>query len=456
MRTMSDPGDPICADELDGLFARFFQGRECAALAVSGGSDSTALMVLFADWLKQKGAEPGVHAVLTVDHGLRRESAAEAAAVAGQARSLGFAHATLSWTGPKPDSGRQAAARAARYRLMARHMRRHGLSLLLTAHTADDQAETLLMRLARGSGLDGLSPMAPLSHFDADGDVGSDPLRLARPCLDLPKARLVATLEQRGIAWIEDPSNQSPVYERTRVRAARAQLAALGLTTDMLAVSARRLLRARTALEATVAAFCAPDAGNLQADPCGYIVVDGPRLRAAPAEIALRVLGRVVAAAGGSQQPVPLAGLELVAEACTGAVTGSWTLARAKITATGERVLIEREPGREALPELTLLPGEAALWDGRYRVRAGPGLAAPVVVRALGADGVRQVRQSLALPPGAPIGALRALPAFWRAGALAAVPPLAVWADDAARAELAAVFVGLSADHPQSGAAGQD
>ena len=134
--------------------------RACA-LAVSGGSDSTALMVLFADWLRQRRADAGAHTVLTVDHGLRPESAAEARAVADQAAALGFRHALLVWRGPKPSTGLQAAAREARYQLMRDYMGAHDIATLFTAHTRDDQAETLLMRLARGSGLDGLAAIAP-------------------------------------------------------------------------------------------------------------------------------------------------------------------------------------------------------------------------------------------------------------------------------------------------------
>ena len=142
-------------------------------LAISGGSDSTALMVLLADWLGRARSSAGAFTVLTVDHRLRPESAAEAGAVARQAAALGYAHATLVWDGDKPPTGLQAAARAARYRLMADYARAHGIGTILTAHTLDDQAETLLMRLARGSGLDGLSAMAPLAplqeHTMPDG-----------------------------------------------------------------------------------------------------------------------------------------------------------------------------------------------------------------------------------------------------------------------------------------------
>jgi tRNA(Ile)-lysidine synthase len=444
--SMGDPAEPIRPDELEGLFARFFASPapERAALAVSGGSDSTALMVLFADWLAQVDKPADAFTVLTVDHGLRPESAEEARAVGVRATSLGFRDAVLAWEGPKPGTGLQAAARAARYRLLAEHARAHGISLLLTGHTADDQAETLLMRLARGSGLDGLSAMSPLTSIAPRGPDGVQALRLGRPLLEVRKARLQATLEQRAIPWFEDPSNERLAFERTRLRAARRQLEALGLTTDMLVLSARRLQRARAALEHWVAEFCAPDKARFAIDPCGFIRIDAPALRRLPGEIAVRVLSRAVALAGGSEEPVALANIETIVDAlCSGPGTGAWTLARAKISATDNRVLIEREPGRESLPTLTLEPGSEALWDGRFLVIAGARLGGTVTVRALGMEGVRQVRGAVAPPPGLPVGALRALPGFWRGARLIAAPNLSFWTEDSARREISATFTAL-------------
>ena len=443
---MPTPADAIRPDELDGLFARFFAApaAERAALAVSGGSDSTALMVLFADWLRHVGRPASAFGVLTVDHGLRPGSADEAREVADSATALGFRHAILAWQGAKPSTGLQAAARAARYRLIAEYARAHGVCLVLTGHTADDQAETVLMRLARGSGLDGLAAMAPLTELAIRAADGVHTLKLGRPLLEVPKARLRATLEQRGIPWIEDPSNQHPAFERTRLRAARGELEALGLTTDMLALSARRLQRARVAIERWVADFCAPDKARVVVDPCGVIRIDAPALLALPAEIAVRVLTWAIAAAGGSDEPVALASIETTVDAlCASPATGTWTLARAKIVATAESILIEREPGREPPPRITLAPGSQALWDGRFLVKAGPRLVAAVEVRALGMDGVRQARGAVELPPGVSAAALRMLPGFWRAERLIAAPNLAFWPEESARGEISATFPAL-------------
>jgi tRNA(Ile)-lysidine synthase len=438
---MNSRGEPIRTDELEGLFAHVLAAGERAGLAVSGGSDSTALMVLFADWLARRRADAGAHTVLTVDHGLRPESVSEAEAVAHHAVQLGFWHATLVWEGSKPKTGVQAAARSVRHQLLAEYASRHGIAKLLSAHTADDQAETLLMRLARGSGLDGLGAMAPLTTIATRGPADQYALTLARPLLDVTKARLRATLEARGVVWIEDPSNQSPAFERPRVRAARAQLESLGLTTDMLALSARRLGRARAALEAWESDFWST---NVCADACGFIRIDAPALRRAPLEIAVRVLSQAIALAGGTDEPVPMAKLEPIAEdvsarpaACT------WTLARAKITATPECLQIEREPGREPLPVLTLGPDTQARWDGRFLVAAGPHLCAPVEVRALGAKALAELRRAISLPVHVPLGALRTVPGVWRDGTLIAVPNLDYWAAGRAREEISATFLAL-------------
>src|SRR5262245_37690421 len=392
-----------CA-ELECLFGSLI-GKPAAgvALAVSGGSDSTALMVLFARWLAQTGQAPAEVFVLTVDHGLRAQSGAEAEWVAQMAAGLGFRHAILPWVGPKPKPGVQAAARAARYRLLAQFMAGSGLSVLTTAHTADDQAETLLMRLARGSGLDGLAAMAPLARLDVPMGAGIGPIVLARPLLGLAKARLKATLKAQGVPWLEDESNAALMFERSRWRAAGETLSQLGLTGESLALSARRLQRARAAVGWALVQFCAADAGRYRVDPCGFISIDARAWRSLPSELQVRVLGKAIAAAGGAGRPVSLAKLEALA-ATLGPpdAAGRWTLARTAIRAGPGTIVLEREPGRRPGPELALAPGERALWDGRFWVAAGPKLGFPVAVRALGEAGLAALRSQVQLPGGVP------------------------------------------------------
>jgi tRNA(Ile)-lysidine synthase len=238
---MPKPEDPsiVSADEARRLFADW-KAASALVLAVSGGPDSVALMWLAARW--RRGLKNGPRLVaVTVDHGLRREAAAEARAVKRLAASLGLDHRTLRWTGPKPATGLPAAAREARYRLLARAARASGASHILTAHTRDDQAETVVMRLSRGSGIGGLAAMA--RQTPRDGVV------LARPFLDVPKASLVATLEKAGIPFADDPTNRDPRFARPRLRALMPALAAEGADARSLARLAVRLARANAALD---------------------------------------------------------------------------------------------------------------------------------------------------------------------------------------------------------------
>ena len=181
-----DDNSPISARAAKQLFAEL-RSAPALVLAVSGGPDSVALMWLAARWQRSLARGP-LLTVVTVDHGLRREAAREAREVKRLATELGLTHRTLRWRGAKPKTGLPAAAREARYCLLAQAARAAGASHVLTAHTRDDQAETLLMRLLRGSGLAGLSAMAQVSKRDG--------IILARPLLDVSKSQLVATLKR--------------------------------------------------------------------------------------------------------------------------------------------------------------------------------------------------------------------------------------------------------------------
>lgn len=230
---------PITIAEARHLFADWKSAR-AIVLAVSGGPDSVALMWLAARWRRALKRAPRLVAV-TVDHRLRQEAAREARDVKQLAKSLDIEHRTVSWTGEKPKTGVPSAARDARYSLLARAAQHYGASHIFTAHTRDDQAETVIMRLSRGSGLAGLAAMARQS--ERDGVV------LVRPFLDVPKARLVATLEKAGIAFADDPTNHDPRFTRPRLRALMPALAAEGADARGLARLASRLARANTALD---------------------------------------------------------------------------------------------------------------------------------------------------------------------------------------------------------------
>jgi tRNA(Ile)-lysidine synthase len=337
---------PVRADEANALFSGL-ENLRGLILAVSGGPDSTALMVLASRWAKAKKRAPKLVAV-TVDHRLRAAAAAEAAAVGRLARRLGIAHRTLRWRGKKPKSGLQEAARNARYRLLAEAAARAGYEHILTAHTLDDQAETVLFRLARGSGLGGLAGMAhavPLPGFATRGD---ETVFLVRPLLHIAKARLIATLEAAGIGYSEDPSNRDPRFTRARLRTLMPALASEGLDARGLARLAARMRRAESAIEFAVGAARAALAPGPWRDR-GPVVFDAARFAGLPAEVGLRLLGRAIAHAG-NEGPVELAKLEALYDGLRLAQSGlRRTLAGALITLGGDRLTVERAPARRAL-----------------------------------------------------------------------------------------------------------
>jgi tRNA(Ile)-lysidine synthase len=314
-------------------------------LAVSGGPDSTALLVLAARWAKRLRQAPKLLAV-TIDHGLRRDAAREAAAVKRLSRRLGVAHRTLCWRGKKPKSGLPEAARQARYRLLSEAAVRAGYEHVLTAHTLDDQAETVLFRLARGSGVVGLAGMAHASLLPKDFTArGEGTIFLVRPLLRIPKARLIATLQAARIAYSDDPTNRDPRFTRARLRTLLPALAREGLDAHGLARLAARISRADSAIEFAVAAAqaaLAPVPWRRE----GPVVFETERFAGLPAEVALRLLGRAVTHTG-SEGPVELAKLEALYDSLRRAHSRlRRTLAGAMITLTSEHLTVERAPTR--------------------------------------------------------------------------------------------------------------
>ena len=347
----ADEAAPISAAEARTLF-ELLADASTLVLAVSGGADSTALMWLAARWRRGRRTGPRLLAV-TVDHGLRRESAAEARAVKRLARRLGIVHRTMRWRGKKPASGLQQAARTARYHLLANAAKAARAGVVLTAHTLDDQAETVLIRMSRGSGLGGLGAMARVSALPIVGTTG---ITLVRPLLDIPKARLIATLARAKIEFVDDPSNRDPRFTRARLRGLMPMLAREGLDAHHLALIARRLRRAEAAIETGVDGAAAA----LSQQPwCerGPIAFAAEKFAALPAEVALRLLGRAITHAG-DEGPVELGKLERLHAALHAALAGASTtdtsrksrlrrtLGGALVTLTNDKLVVERAPPR--------------------------------------------------------------------------------------------------------------
>ena len=345
-----DDNSPISARQAKQLFAEL-RGAPSLVLAVSGGPDSVALMWLAARW--QRGLARGPQlTVVTVDHGLRPEAAREAREVKRLAAELGLTHRTLRWRGTKPKTGLPAAARDARYRLLAQAARAAGARHVLTAHTRDDQAETVLMRLVRGSGIAGLSAMARLS--ERDGIV------LARPLLDVAKSQLIATLRRAKIGFADDPTNRDTAFTRPRLRALLPQLAAEGGDARSLARLAARLARANAAVEVLADGaerfLRVRDRGDASHAP-GARSFDAARFAALPEEIRLRLLLRAIDALG-HEGPAELGKVESLLAALDRAMAASarrpahrrpalkQTLAGALISLAGGRIHIAPAPAR--------------------------------------------------------------------------------------------------------------
>lgn len=393
---------PLTSTEARAAFA-FLSRFPRLALAVSGGSDSVALLHLVARWRLEGEARPDVM-VLTVDHGLRAGSREEAAMVARMAASLGLPHAILTWTrDEKQSGGLQVLARDARYGLMAAYCHAHHIPALVTAHHLDDQAETFLMRLKRGSGLDGLVAIPEESVWSG--------IVVLRPLLDVPKARLAATLIEAGLGWAEDPSNSDPRFERARMRACSDALAKLGLTPEALARSAQRLRRARAALDEAAEGLLAEHGAMSEA---GYWLIARDALVAAPEEIALRALARVVAAVGGRLKPLRLSKLEALLTTLVERPRTTHTLGGCRLQPISQRLGIFRETRGTGFPSLRLDPGQRALWDNRFRVELPSSALSSVTVSALGESRWRDLRASVPWLMALPRFAGAALPACWQ------------------------------------------
>lgn len=367
-------------------------------IAVSGGSDSVALLHLLHDFSRAHPVQ--LHAV-TVDHGLRPEAATEAARVATLCDTLHLPHSVLRWTGWDGKGNLQQAARDARYRLITCWAREHRVQTVALGHTLDDQAETVLMRLARGAGVDGLSAMAPRRL--ARG------ITWIRPLLGLSRIELRDDLQARDVSWSEDPSNEDTQFDRIKMRQALAVLAPLGIDAQALGQVAFNMARARDALGWQ--AFL--EARRIARTEAGAVRIDWRAYRTLPDETARRILisalGWISGATYAPRRRPVLALIEALKQGSGGTVDGcqAWQ--------DREALWIFREfnPVRDVICPLD------GVWDGRWRVHGGaaePGLH----IAALGSEGMKQLADWRV--SGRPRDVLRATPAIWRGSELVSAP----------------------------------
>lgn len=381
-----------------------FERRPRLAVAVSGGPDSMCLCLLADDWARARGGDVSA---LVVDHGLRPTAATEARQVAAWLGARRIDHRILTWSGAKPATGIQAAARSARYRLLIEWCQSAGVLHLLLGHHLDDQAETVVLRQARQSGADGLAAMATIRELPG--------LRLLRPLLSLPKARLLATLGRAGQPWLEDPSNLAAAFARSRLRRGA------DLDSTRLVRVAAAAARKRAARDRRTAAWLASHA---RVDPAGFATLATAALTSAPRDLRRRALQQVLVCVGGASYPPRQARLARLLEQVQSGLAGGRTLAGCQILPRTVGLLICREP--KVIDDVTpLIAGAPVLWDGRFRLEL-TGDAPPLVVRALGHMGRRQLAAIGAPEPGRemPAPVRPSLPSLWAEDELVAVPHL--------------------------------
>jgi tRNA(Ile)-lysidine synthase len=387
------------------------------AVAVSGGADSMALCLLVFAWAKTHNLS---FMALTVDHGIRPAAQTEAKQVQQWLSDRDIPHQTLTATDVAPQSNLQAWARDVRYSLMEDWCAAHQVGALLLAHHLEDQAETLLLRLGRGSGVDGLSAMATqvAPRFE------SGPWRV-RPLLDVPKARLLETLKHAGQDWIEDPTNQDTKYARNRLRRMSQSLAEIGLTPQRLAKTAKTMRRTKEALD---------DAARrlreqaLRIDEVGYCLLSVPAFSRAPEDVQLRLLGRLLAALGGQAfSPREERLQSMLAAILDNGLGGGRTLSGCRVVPENEQsdvVMICRE-SRSVADAIDLAVDKPTNWDRRYRLRVSGDQAGRLTVGRLSADGWAMIRKiSPELLKQSPRMAGINLPAVRRNDELVAVPGL--------------------------------
>jgi tRNA(Ile)-lysidine synthase len=381
--------------------------RDAIAVAVSGGADSMALLLLAQEWARARGARL---TALTVDHRLRGESADEAREVGRWMAGRHIEHEILVWEHAPLRSAVEERAREARYRLLTGACRRRGIGALLLAHHAQDQAETFLLRLQSGYGADGLSGMSRLAERDG--------IRIVRPLLSCDKRALENCLRERGQPWLEDPSNADMKHARNRVRALLPRLEEAGIGVERLCEAAARYGQQRRLLDEAMIALTQ---AHVTMSDMGHARIDPALFANGPPDMLARILSRLIRTLGGTT-PAPR-GAELARAAallrtpgCRGLTLGGCEFARHR-----ESWLAWREPAR-VQPDVPLR--EDARWDNRYYIRtAAKGLQAG----ALGRDGLSQLLRADARlkPPALPRRALYALPCVKSLDEILYVPHIA-------------------------------
>lgn len=390
--------------------------QERFGVAVSGGGDSVALLHLAKDWADANGVEM---VALTVDHGLRPESREEAEWVAVQCAGRGIPHDILNWHSDPSERGNlSAAARNGRYELMSARCSALGVATLLTGHTEDDQAETFLLRLARGSGVDGLAGIPESVELHG--------VTVMRPMLDIAREELRAWLRGRGMGWKDDPTNDDASYDRVKARQALGVLEELGVRPARLAKTAAMMREAQTVLDDAARELLQV---AVTPSPLGYFRLDRAHFAASRRDTLLRLLSRLMGQLSGAIYRPRRDSLEVFAEALTaGPSAGGSALQGCRLVLENDTALLIREAA--ACPALRPLSEHPQIWDARFAVELTPDRScfADMMLGALGEKGWAQIARrgedGMEKLRTAPYPARLAIPVVWHENEVVAVPSL--------------------------------
>jgi tRNA(Ile)-lysidine synthase len=408
---------PLTLPEFSAALAQIvrWEHEPLLAVAVSGGADSLALTLLADRWACERG---GQICALTVDHRLRAESGEEIRRLQGWLSSRGIRHEILAWSGDKPVTGIQEAARAARYALLDEWCGAHGCLHLLTAHHREDQAETYLMRRRAGSGADGLAGMPAIRELSH--------CRVVRPLLGVAKNRLVMFLEAERQPFITDPSNSDPAFARSRLR--KEGWLRVGSEFDELLERIRTLANERQLHEKRRHQLLAR---AVHLHPAGFAVLDPSCLLGAPHDVLMGLLTALAVTIGGRSYPPRRSRVARLREALMTRTRRGYTLGGCRFVAWRDRILVIREFAGAARP-VTMSPGDHCMWDSRFCIAFPATAGSAMTVGYLGREGVAGLGRLLQKPPpsGLPRLIYPVLPAVWDDHGLTAVPHLSYLRED--------------------------
>ena len=366
------------SDELNKKFANSMKEIPGGAIgvAVSGGGDSVALLALSSYWARTNGR---IIEIATVDHGLRKNSSVECDEVKKIATDHNLRHSTIRWL-EKPKGNLQNAARNARHRLLSDWATVNNLSSVLLGHTLDDNAETIMLRLIRGSGVDGLSGISQTKQ------IGN--LVLFRPLLNFPREHLRKYLRVMKLNWIEDPSNFDERFDRVKVRNLLSQLKATGLTKSKLIVTANHMSRAKDELNRQVRIF---SKRCIEQKRWGNIEIIHDIFLEASSEIQLRLLSGALRWMSGKVYRPRFSDLERLLSAINEQkLNGGRSLMGTLIKEVGGRVILSREFSAIQRPIIVEKPN--FIWDGRWRIEVEREVLERTEVGALGTKGLTAVK----------------------------------------------------------------